>query len=74
MLFGSRARGDHKYDSDYDFCVLMEKGSFLLDIVAFSNELELILGKNVDVAYEDYMTDRFRKRVERDRVLIYDAE
>lgn len=52
----------------------MEKGSSLLDIVAFSNELELILGKNVDVAYEDYMTDRFRKRVERDRVLIYDAE
>lgn len=25
-LFGSRARGDHRRDSDYDFCILMEGG------------------------------------------------
>lgn len=72
-LFGSRARGDHGRNSDYDFCILMEKGSSLLDVIAFSNELEETLGREVDIAYENHMSDHFRQRVERDRLLIYEA-
>lgn len=52
----------------------MEKGSSLLDVIAFSNELEETLGRAVDMAYEDYMSDRFRQRVERDRLLILKHE
>lgn len=49
------------------------RGASLLNVIAFSNELEKKLGRTVDIAYEDYMSDRFRQRVERDRLLIYEA-
>lgn len=42
-------------------------------MIAFSNDLEEKLGRTVDIAYEDYMSDRFRQRVERDRLSIYEA-
>ncbi|MBP5592007.1 nucleotidyltransferase domain-containing protein [bacterium] len=48
-LFGSRARGDNKPQSDYDF--LISKGAIqtLLQYSAFVAELEELLGVHVDV-------------------------
>lgn len=48
-VFGSVARGDAGPDSDIDFLVDMESGRSLLDLVAFWQELEDLLGRKVDV-------------------------
>ncbi|MBQ8644639.1 MAG: nucleotidyltransferase domain-containing protein [Candidatus Methanomethylophilaceae archaeon] len=44
-LFGSRARGDNRPDSDYDFCVKTPKGMGLFMMGGFYGKLEEALGK-----------------------------
>lgn len=48
-VFGSVARGEAGPQSDIDFLVEMEEGRSLLDLVSFSQELEELLGRRVDV-------------------------
>ena len=48
-LFGSVARQDAGPKSDVDFLVDMEPGRSFLDLVAFLQELEELLGCKVDV-------------------------
>lgn len=64
-LFGSRARGDSRVDSDYDFLV-----EFLPDarigLIEFANvklELEDILSKGVDLVPKAGLKKRIRHRV-----------
>lgn len=73
-LFGSRARGDNRSDSDYDFCILASYKASILDIELFREELEDALGRGVDFAYEDGMSERFRSRVSNDMKLIYEQD
>ncbi len=72
-LFGSHARGNHGPDSDYDFCILIPYGTSISDVGAFIEETGDALGADVDIAYEDYVSDRFRRDVRGDMSLIYDA-
>jgi predicted nucleotidyltransferase len=46
VLFGSRARGDVRADSDYDVAV------FLQEFGAFSKELDLLVDTETDILYE----------------------
>lgn len=48
-IFGSVARGDAGPESDIDFLVEIERGRSLLDLVAFWQDLEELLGRKVDV-------------------------
>ncbi len=73
-LFGSRARGDNRPDSDYDFCILTSNKTSILDIELFREELEDALGRGVDFAYENGMSERFRNGVSGDMRLIYEQE
>ena len=51
-IFGSVARGEDGEKSDIDFLVEMEKGRSLLDRASLLVELEILLGRKVDVATE----------------------
>jgi len=48
-LFGSRARGEAKPDSDYDFLIEMEPKRTLFDLGGLKMDLEDFLGKQVDL-------------------------
>lgn len=64
-LFGSRARGDNRIDSDYDFLVEFLPGA-RIGLQEFSNvrfELEALLGKGVDLVPKTGLKKRIRNRV-----------
>ena len=51
-LFGSVARGEAKEDSDIDLLVDVESGRTLLDVVGLWLDLEMLLGRKVDLLTE----------------------
>jgi len=65
-LFGSAARGEDRPDSDLDFLVDMEEGRSLVDHVALKQDLEDLLGREVDVVTERALHSRIRERVLRE--------
>lgn len=67
-LFGSAARGDDRSDSDLDLLVEMEPGRSLVDHVALKQDLEELLGRDVDVVTEQSLHPRLRDRVLREAV------
>ena len=67
-LFGSAARGDDRSDSDLDLLVEMEPGRSLVDHVALKQDLEGLLGRDVDVVTEQSLHPRLRDRVLREAV------
>ena len=72
-LFGSRARGDNRSDSDYDFCVLTDDGCTLFTLGGFFSDLKDALGTEIDVVCEDALRDDFSREVLKDRRLLYEA-
>ena len=72
-LFGSRARGDNRPDSDYDFCVLTDDGCTLFTLGGFFSDLKDALGTEIDVVCEDALRDDFSREVLKDRRLLYEA-
>ena len=72
-LFGSRARGDNRKDSDYDLIVEIGPGFRAFDLFAFENEAKEILKRDVGAMTASVLrsdTD-FARGVLRERVLIY---
>ena len=67
-LFGSVARGEDRPDSDLDLLVRMEDGRSLLDHVALKQDLEDLLGRDVDVVTEASLHPGLRDRVLREAV------
>ena len=72
-LFGSRARGDNRSDSDYDFCVLTDDGCTLFTLGGFYSDLRDAIGTEIDIVSEDAIEGDFREEVLRDRILLYEA-
>ena len=62
-VFGSRARGDARPESDLDLLVTLEEGRSLLDLVAIKQELEDSLGWRVDVLTPGAMSPYLRSRI-----------
>lgn len=69
-VFGSAARGDDTEDSDLDVLVEMEEGRSLIDHVALKQDLEDLLGQEVDVVTEASLHPSLRERVLREAVPI----
>lgn len=69
-IFGSRARGDHTKDSDYDIFVI---GELSLDTeLILEDELAKYLGSNVDVIRLNKDTDRMlSKNIVNEGFVIY---
>jgi uncharacterized protein len=67
-VFGSVARGEAGPDSDVDFLVTLNDGRSLLDLVGLWQDLEDLLGSEVDVVTERGLKERMRERVLREAV------
>lgn len=62
-LFGSIARGEAVVGSDLDILVEMDEGRSLLDRVALQQDLESLLGIEVDVVTEKALHPMVRPRI-----------
>jgi len=63
-IFGSILRTEEqKLNSDIDFLVALESGRSLLDIIAFKQDLEDLLGCKVDVVTEAALSPYIRDEV-----------
>lgn len=60
-VFGSVARGEETPESDVDFLVTLRPGGTLLDLARLEQQLEVLLGRRVDVLTEDSLQEPIRK-------------
>ncbi len=67
-LFGSIARGEATEDSDIDVLVELEPGRSLFDLGGLLTDLEMLLGRRVDVVTPAGLRERIRERVLREAV------
>jgi uncharacterized protein len=65
-IFGSVAKGNARPDSDLDLLVQLAPGYSLLDIVAIKQDLEDLLGCQVDVVTEAALSPYIREQVLRE--------
>ena len=65
-LFGSRARGEARPDSDVDLLIDLEPGRSLMDLASIKVDLEDLLGCEVDVG--QYVSRYIHDKVEREAV------
>lgn len=69
-VFGSVARSEARDNSDVDFLVEMETGRNLLDRIGLKQELEELLGREVDIAKTSNLHDMIKDKVLREAVAL----
>ena len=69
-MFGSVRRGEANSSSDLDLLVDMSKDRSLLDLVALGDELEEVLGVEVDVVTEGSLSPYLRDRILAEAVVL----
>jgi hypothetical protein len=62
-VFGSRARGEARPDSDVDILVTVGERTSLLDIIAIKQDLEDLLGSTVHLVTEDAISPYIREKI-----------
>ena len=62
-VFGSLARGEARPDSDVDILVELDPGRSLLDVIAIKQDLEDLMGCDVDVVTEAAISPYIREQV-----------
>jgi predicted nucleotidyltransferase len=72
-LFGSRARGDDRPDSDIDIMVEIapQADIDLFGYVGIKQYLEDLFGARVDIANRDYLKPQVRPRAEREAIYAF---
>jgi predicted nucleotidyltransferase len=72
-LFGSVARGEAGPDSDVDLAAEFDpaKRIGLFEYGGIAHRLEQLVGTRVDLVSEPIRKERFRARVDRDRVFVF---
>ena len=73
-IFGSRARGDNRPDSDVDFIVHLPKGATLLTLARVQRELSERLKLPVDIVTERSIRPQLRSSISKNMKLIYDEK
>jgi hypothetical protein len=69
-IFGSLARGEARSGSDLDLLVKLEAGRSLLDLIAVKQDLEDLLGCQVDVVTEAAISPYIREQVLKEAVAL----
>ncbi len=69
-LFGSTVRGEARPDSDVDLLVRLEPHRSLLDLVAIKQDMEDLLGCEVDVVTEASLSPYIRDAVLKEAVIL----
>jgi len=73
-VFGSGARGELRPDSDLDLLVEFEPGILVgLRFISIQEELSELFGRRVDLNTPGFLSRRFRARVLKEAVALYDA-
>lgn len=74
-LFGSRARGDHAAESDYDFMVdfFPDARIGLIEFSGMQIELEELMKTKVDLVTKDGLRRSIRQNVLSEAQIIYEA-
>ena len=67
-VFGSFARGEAGPESDIDILVKLDPGRSLLDIIAIKQDLEDLIGCEVDVVTEAAISPYIREEVLREAI------
>ena len=62
-IFGSVSRNETTSDSDIDILVHLEAGRSLLDLIAIKQDLQDLLGREVDVVTQDSISPYIREQV-----------
>ncbi|MBW2185525.1 MAG: hypothetical protein BA874_05770 [Desulfuromonadales bacterium C00003068] len=70
-IFGSRARGDERADSDLDVLVGFQQTKSLLTLVSIEQELSDALGIKVDLLTESAISPYLIKRIKAQLKVIY---
>ena len=72
-LFGSYARGEQTPLSDVDILVVLDRSKPIgFKFFGMWNDLEVLLGKEVDLVTEKGLASFARESVEQDKILIYE--
>lgn len=71
-LVGSRARGDNRPDSDYDFCFEMKKPS-AIKAAGLMDKLSKAFNTEVDLIDRTVANGEFLDRINKDGVMIYEG-
>lgn len=67
-VFGSVARGDARPASDVDLLVSFREGTSLFELSELWQDLQELLGHDVNIVSENGLRARFRKHIESDLV------
>ncbi|WP_188581615.1 nucleotidyltransferase family protein [Azorhizobium oxalatiphilum] len=72
-LFGSRARGDHRPDSDVDVAIEVEPNSrfSLIDLVGVAHQIEDKVGLSANIFMRRSLDDSFRRTLARDGIEVF---
>ena len=62
-VFGSVARGDDDEGSDVDVLIDVEPGRTLLDVIAFEQDLQQLLGRKVEVLTDGGLSPYLQQRI-----------
>ena len=73
-IFGSRARGDNRPDSDVDVMVKFFQGATLLTLAGVQRELSAVLNLKADVVTERSIHPALRSNIEQDAKKIYEKK
>ena len=73
-LFGSRARGDHRPDSDYDFLISKGNVRSLFTHAALWQDLERVLQAPVDLVTDTSSNQELIHQARKDAILIYEKQ
>lgn len=73
-LFGSRARGDNRPDSDYDFLISKGRVQTLFLHAALWQDLENALHAPVDLITDTSSDEELIDRARKDAILIYEQQ
>lgn len=73
-LFGSRARGDFRADSDYDFLISKGRVRSLFTHAALWQDLEAALNAPVDLVTDTSSNRELIRQARKDAILIYEQQ
>ena len=70
-LFGSVARGDDKWNSDYDFCIEKGKIRGLITLSGFFQDLRDAVGYEIDLVTTKSLEPEFLNTVMKEWIVVY---